>query len=373
MDTEQIKDLIQKQQTGQLTDEEQAILDTWYLKLSQIETVKVNETDITNRLNAIWIGLDVNKKKLQKNYTLWPRIAVAASVLLMLSAGGYFLMHKLVTPQLTVQNQIHEIAPGSNKATLTLANGQQIVLTKNMAGKLAVQGQTQIQINNGAITYAGANDPIIAYNTLTTKRKEQFPLILADGTEVTLDAASSITYPVAFNGKERKVKITGQAYFKVVHNDRQPFVVQVKGQTIRDIGTEFNINAYDDEPIVRTTLVQGSIAIVFNDQTNILKPGQEADLINNALMIKSGNIDEATAWKNNLFHFTGVDLKTVMRQFSRWYDVDVSYQGEIPDYEFAGEMSRNVKASEVFDALSRYGLKFKIDGKNIIVSKSSEK
>lgn len=301
------------------------------------------------------------------------RIAAAASVLIGLTIGGYFLLHKKPVQQQIAETEVRDIAPGGNKATLTLANGQQIVLTKGMAGKLTVQGQTQIQMTNGAVTYAGADDPIVAYNTLTTKRKEQFPLVLADGTEVTLDAASSITFPVAFNGKERKVKITGQAYFKVVHNDRQPFVVEVKGQTIRDIGTEFNINAYDDEPVVKTTLVEGSIAIAFNNHTDVLKPGQEADLSNNTITVKSGNIDEATAWKNNLFHFTGVDLKTVMRQFSRWYDVDVTYQGDIPEYEFAGEMSRNVKASEVFEALSRYGLKFKIDSKRVMVSKTNEK
>lgn len=300
----------------------------------------------------------------------WRRLAIAASVLLFLSTGAYFLLHKPQQAQQVAKNQKQDIDPGSNKATLTLANGQKIYLSKNSKGQLAVQGQTQIQTQNGVITYDGKNDTLVAYNTLTTKRKEEFSLVLSDGTEVMLDAASSITYPVAFNGRERRVKITGQAYFKVVHNDRKPFVVEAKGQNIRDIGTEFNINAYDDEPVTRTTLVSGSIAVAYNNETRTVKPGQEADLANNKLSVRTGNIDEATAWKNHLFHFTGMSLQAVMRQFSRWYDVDVIYRGDIPDHAFAGEIPRDVKASEVFDALSGYGLQFQIDGKQVIISKA---
>ena len=373
---EYLQELAHKMKTVSLTDKEQAFFDTWYSShadevLELPEGYARNPTEIRDR---ILIKLKQRVKAERKSVVtiFWRRIAAAASILIFLSSGVYLIFHKQ-TIQQVVRNTVLDIAPGSNKATLTLANGQQVLLTKNMTGRLAMQGQTLIQMNNGTITYAGVKDSITAFNTLTTKRKEQFPLILADGTEVTLDAASSITYPVAFNGKERRVKITGQVYFKVVHDDYQPFIVEVRGQMIRDIGTEFNINAYNDEPVVKTTLVEGSIVIAVNDRTYRLKSGQEADLSNNILVVKSGNVDEAIAWKNNLFHFTGVDLRTMMRQFSRWYDVDVIYQGEIPDHEFAGEMSRNVKASEVFGALGRYGLNFKIDGKNIIVSKTNEK
>ncbi|MFD2871917.1 FecR family protein [Mucilaginibacter ximonensis] len=365
MDNEQLQALLRKQKNGTLTEVEQAILDTWYLKLSQTETTMVDTPDMERRLDAVWNNLQPRDRA--KIVRMNIRRIAAAAILLIIAGAMFFKLRHHPEPVQALAN--HDFLPGTNKATLTLANGQKIVLSKNNKGQIAVQGQTSIQMQNGTVTYAGDNDQIVATNTLTTQRKEEFPLVLADGTEVMLDATSSITYPVAFNGKERRVKITGQAYFKVVHNDKQPFVVEVKGQTIRDIGTEFNINAYDDEPVVKTTLVEGSISVDYNQNLKTLKPGQEADLANNSLVVKAGDIEGATAWKHDNFHFTGNDVKTIMRQFSRWYDVDVTYEGEIPDHEFGGDISRNVPASKVFKHLAHYGLQFKVEGKNIIISK----
>jgi transmembrane sensor len=367
MDIQKAQELLEKHRAGTLTPKEKLWLDHWYLELEASQPEADHSSDLVAKQKQVFARIDETIRP--RTIMLWPRITAAASILIALGAGTYYFTHKEQQQMVVNQQPVKtDILPGTNAATLTLANGQKIVLTKTMTGQLAVQGQTKVQMNNGGtVTYTGSTAETI-YNTLTTKRKQQFPLVLSDGTEVMLDAESSITYPVAFNGTERKVKVTGQAYFKVVHNDKQPFAVEVKGQTIRDIGTEFNINAYDDEPVVKTTLVEGIIAVQYKQVSKTLKPGQAAILSEDILTIKPGDIEEATAWKNNLFHFTGTDLKPLMRQLARWYDVDVSYQGKIPKYEFGGDMSRNVKASEVFEMLGKYGLKVKLDGKNLIIS-----
>lgn len=310
---------------------------------------------------------------------LWPRIAAAASIILALSFGGYLLLHQ-PAPQQMAQNQLHDLKPGTNSATLTLANGQQIILAKSMRGKLAQQGNMNIQMTTGGtIAYQAGQEPgteSSVYNTLSTKKGEQFPLLLADGTQVTLDAASSITYPVAFNGKERKVTITGQAYFKVVHKEQQPFFVSVKDQTIRDIGTEFNINAYDDEPATRTTLVEGGISIHKGDAIAILKPGQQALVQpnSNTIAVKNVNIESVVAWKNGRFLFNDENLASIMRQVARWYDVEVIYENEgLKAKTFGGVTARFGNVSELLHTLEMTNqVKFTITGRKITVQNKQQ-
>jgi transmembrane sensor len=265
-----------------------------------------------------------------------------------------------------------DILPGHNQATLTLANGQKIILTKGLMGKLAQQGQTAIQANGTkGITYIAANTVLntpITYNTLTTAKGEEspYPLILADGTKVWLNAESSIIFPTAFEGKERLVKVNGEAYFEVAHNSKQPFRVTVKNQTIEDIGTQFNVNAYDDEPMMKTTLVEGSISI--NSKT-ILKPGQEANIDKQAgIQVVNANVAVATAWRNGLFSFKKASVKTVMRQIARWYDVEIKYEGELPTKTLTGNIYRSVNVSEALQILQYADVKFRIQNKTIIVT-----
>jgi transmembrane sensor len=313
----------------------------------------------------------------KRTFALWPRIAAAASILLVLSAGGYFLLHKNQPQQQIAQNQIHDIAPGRNQATLTLANGKKIILTKSLNGKLAQQGNTIVHVNNAnaiAYTVSGTEtDRPVQYNTMSTGRGEQspYPLVLADGTKVWLDAASSITFPTTFNGKGRTVKITGKAYFEVAHRPAQHFSVNVRGQVIEDIGTAFNISAYDDEPVIRTTLITGEVKVSLANAPAsgiLLKPGQQAVNDNNSLQVEAADVEMAVAWRNGLFQYQNADLQTVMRDIARWYDADVEYEGAIPAHEFSGKLQRDLNVSQVLDLLRFMKVHFRIEGKKIIVT-----
>jgi transmembrane sensor len=378
-----IKVLAEKWMQGTITPEERAYFEEWYAGFND-EELKITESkhrDPEELRSAIWdkINSDIIAENPSiakpKIFTLWPRIAAAASILIGLYIGGYFILHKQ-SHQQTAQNQIHDIAPGSNKATLTLANGQKIILTKGLSGQLAQQGNTLIQMNNqNAVAYnasgSKANTPIV-YNTMSTARGEQspYPLILADGTKIWLNAASSVTFPTAFTGKERRITVTGEAYVEVAHNASMPFKLIAKDQTINDIGTEFNINAYDDEPIVTTTLASGSIKVDKNGNAILIRPGQQAstNASNNNIIVKDADLDAALAWKNGAFDFNHADIKTVMRQIARWYDVDIVYDGQIPTTTITGKVHRNVNASQALSILSYLDIPFKIQGKKIIIS-----
>ncbi|HVW15798.1 MAG TPA: FecR domain-containing protein [Mucilaginibacter sp.] len=365
-----------------ISDSERAELEAWFREqhdepLDIPTDFAENEEALEHRIFNT-IQAKANQKQEARTIRLWPRIAVAASVLIVLSFGSYFLLHKKQPQQQVAQNQIHDIAPGHNQATLTLANGQKIILVKGLSGNLAQQGNTLVQVNNAnAITYTssdrGDNGPV-QYNTMSTRRGEQspYPLVLADGTKVWLNASSSITFPTAFNGNERTVKITGEAYFEVVHDAAHPFKVTFNNQTVEDIGTSFDINAYDDEPTNKTTLITGSVKVSSYSSAVVLKPGQVAvNGFSGKIIIKNGDPEEAISWKNGYFLFDSESLESVMRKVSRWYDVDVVYTpGQQMDERYLGSISRFSNVSKVLSMLEMTGdVKFKIDGKKIIVQK----
>lgn len=367
MNEEKATDLLKKYENGIISADEKALLETWYLLKAKNSTDKLSAEQLDKSVEYLKAQLPL---KLAKERSLWPRIAAAASIIIVLSIGGYFLMPKQSSQQIA-----HEILPGTNQATLTLANGQKIVLTKSLIGKLAQQGSTTVNMTSGGeITYtqkdaAKPQGAEIAYNTLTTKRKEQFPLVLPDGTKVWLNSSSSITYPVAFNGKERRVAITGEAYFEVVHNAARPFRVAVNGQTVEDIGTEFNINAYDDEPVIKTTLINGSARVTKGNYKALLKPGQAAITISqhDNIRVEDADAEEAAAWKNGQTLFEDEDIQTIMRQVSRWYDVDVVYEGKIPDRRFQGGISRKSNLSSVLKVLEENKIHCTVENHKIII------
>jgi transmembrane sensor len=349
------------------------IVDKSYFNISKEQIHDMSDSPAREKSFSHIVTQVQNKKPLK----LWPRITAAASVLLMLSIGGYFLLHKKQPSGQIAQNQIHDIAPGSNKAVLTLANGKVITLTGARNGNLAVQGYTAInKTADGKVMYnadqaSPASEKVaneVVYNTLTTPRGGQYHLVLADGTNVWLDAASSITYPVAFIGKDRPVETTGQVYFEVAHNAAKPFKVTANGQTVEVLGTHFNINAYPDEPAIKTTLFEGSIKLTSSTGHAILKPGQQAQINQGRInIVNDANMDEAIAWHKGLFEFHDADIQTVMRQLSRWYNVDISYEGKITDRHFSGKLYRNVTALTVADILSYKKIHFRIEGKQIVV------
>jgi transmembrane sensor len=297
------------------------------------------------------------------------RYAASVVLLILLSGMGYFIWQRRHNDVLPAQVQ-HDAAPGHDGAILTLAGGKQIVLDSAVNGTLALQGMTAVVKTKGQISYRGQPaDKAVLYNTMSTPRGRQFQLVLADGTHVYLNAASSITFPTAFTGNKRSVSITGEVYFDVVHNPSAPFTITVNGTEVEVLGTQLNINAYDDEERIKTTLVEGKVKASENAAALLLNPGEQAQTGRLLVpkIIKNVPVDEVLAWKNGFFQFNGASIQSVMRQLSRWYDVKVSYQGLVPDHRFVGRVGRDYNLSEVLAVLSASDVHFSIEGKKIIV------
>jgi transmembrane sensor len=316
------------------------------------------------------------------------RVAAAAIVLMLLSATGYWLVHQRSTTAVVQKKEapqpVNDIAPGSNKAVLTLADGRAMVLDSTGTGVLTQQGNTNIvKLNDGQVTYqtnGNAKAAQVYYNTLTTPRGGQYRLTLPDGTQVWLNAASSIRYPTVFTGNERKVDITGEAYFEVTKNAAMPFKVATRNMEVEVIGTHFNINAYDDEDVTKTTLLEGKVKVrqwpMVNGQLKteneaLLKPGEQAVLsrTHSPLTIDhSPDLEEVMAWKNGYFSFTDASITAIMRQAARWYNVEVVYEGNMSDEYFSGQLPRseNISALLKFLELTKT-VKCRIQDKKIII------
>ena len=310
----------------------------------------------------------------------WFRLTAAAAVLIVLLAGTYFYFNPTKQPTIATVHPVQkDIAPPSgNKAVLILANGTMIEIDSSSNGTIALQGNVRIvKHSNGEITYAGSAAKEVSYNTLNVPRgSKPLGLTLSDGSQVWLNVGSSLTYPTAFTGKERKVKITGEAYFEVTHNAGMPFMVQHDDVTVSVLGTHFNVNSYEDETAERITLLEGSVRVNKNRVSQLLKPGQQASLnhneINDIKVLNDVNMDEVMAWKNGKFRFgENTDIGAIMRQISRWYNVDIEYKGRV-NKRFWGSISKNVNVSYVLKILEATGgVKFKVEEKKIIVMPAS--
>lgn len=299
--------------------------------------------------------------------------SVAAVLLLM--AGFYNWSHRGVTalPVPPMKSLVKDVAPGVNGAILTLADGSKVLLDSLHSGNITRQGNTSIIKQNGGITYnaSGAAQQETLYNTLTTPRAHQYQLELPDGSKVWLNAASSITYPTTFTGYERTVTVTGEVYLEVMPDKQRPFFVKYGNKKAEVLGTHFNVNAYEDETDSRVTLLEGSIRMYNGVNTGLLKPGQQAALSKTGEAIRildDVDTEQVMAWKNGHFDFREADLKTIMRQLMRWYDVEVEYQGQVPQRFFTADVSRNKNLSAVLAVLELNKIHFYIENKKIIVT-----
>ena len=239
-------------------------------------------------------------------------------------------------------------------------------------GKLADQGNTVVsKTSDGSIRYerSGSTIPNTAgLNTVTTPRGGVYHLTLPDSTEVWLNAASSITYPVNFSSHDRKVSVTGEVYFEVAHNAAKPFRVTGRGQQIEVLGTHFNVNVYENEPLSRTTLLEGSVRITTGNNHAFLKPGQQAVFNGSNIMLREGDISEAVAWKIGYFEFENLDIRALMRQIARWYDVDVAFEGPISSETFTGRISRYKNISQILSIVqASKSVHITISGRRIMV------
>lgn len=304
------------------------------------------------------------------------KIAVAASVMGVLLLSVLFFANKngsngIVKAELGKKRFKNDVSPGGDKAVLTLADGSTIVLDEAQNGELTQQGNAKVMKFGGRISYdpTNKNSSEVVYNTISTPNGGQYQLELADGSRVWLNATSSIHFPTAFIGTERRIEITGEAYFEIAKDPNMPFIVSLTGAEVQVLGTSFNINAYGDEDDVKTTLLEGSVRFINGATTSILKPGQQSQLTKNGMVkiMNEVNVDEVVAWKNGLFAFENASIETVMRQLSRWYDVEIEYNGKTDDL-FIAEMRRDIKLSDALKALELTGkVRFEINGRKIIV------
>ncbi|WP_158800072.1 FecR family protein [Pedobacter sp. L105] len=372
--------ILKKYRQGNATREEIKFLETYY------DLFEVNE-DLINEINEeVYITLkdqikksiDINiqsqsrQTRIKKLMPVWLKYSAAALVLIVFSLSGYFILHSSEKHNLSARN----ILPGGNKAVLTLSNGKKIILDNAARGQIATQSGINItKTASGQITYTLTADnnknADRVNNTISTPKGGQYQVILPDGTRVWLNAASSLSYPASFHGDERMVKLNGEAYFEVTKNKKMPFKVQSGLQVIEVLGTHFNVNAYTDENDIKTTLLEGSVKVSSGNRTGLLIPGQQS-LVNRKdpgnILTRMVNTEKETAWKNGVFSFAGDDLKSIMRQVSRWYDVNVIYTGPLTDEKYFGEISRKSNLSDVIKILELNNLHFEIDGKTIKIS-----
>jgi len=390
-----IADLVKKHLQDELTEEERGELNAWIAESDanrqffqrfedpayvarELELMGMADTDTALAKTLEQLGLQPKPAVRM----VWRKYAVAAAVLLVIATTAWLLLEPTTSHDIAAVKQpaaIKDVAAGTDKAILTLADGTRIVLDSAANGQLAKQGAVQVLKKDGQLKYnresrAAGHDESIAYNTVSTPRGGQYQLVLQDGTKVWLNAASTFKFPTSFTGKERKVELIGEGYFEVTPltpkggQGKIPFKVVVPpgpqnglGAEIEVLGTHFNVMAYNDEQQLKTTLLEGKVRVSAGQDPNspfrgaggILLPGQQAQL-NPLGAIKiddHADLDQAVAWKNGMQSFHDADIQTIMRQVSRWYNVDVHYEGTIPTVELTGKIPRNVSLKHLLEAL----------------------
>lgn len=334
-----------------------------------------SEAESDSMLNAILNDIE-NDEPAPATYRLrWWRYAAAATVLIAGALLFYQYKHRTVslpgvveTPRIT-----NDVAPGGNRALLTLADGSNFVLDSVPKGLLAKIGSSEIiKTNEGQLAVATGNALSgidLQANTLSTPKGGQYQLLLPDGSKVWLNASSSIKFPALFSAAERKVEITGEVYFEVSKDKKKPFKVKFGDSEVEVLGTSFNIMAYPEEKSSKTTLVEGSVKLRSTGKSRMLLPGQQGAIFSNGTIVTATvDTERETAWKQGLFYFRDSGINEIMRDASRWYDIEVVYQGKMPKRQFTGKVSRNVNISELLNMLRYAGVNSKIENKKVLIS-----
>jgi len=342
-----------------------------------------SQTDLSPYSNIAQQILDTDRVELQPQkkgrllHMVRPARIAAAAVLLALATGIWWWNRSPEQPPAVAEViPVSDIAPGKEGAILTRTDGSKVVLDASGRKELKDPTGASILLDNGKITYSkNTVADVTSMNTISTPNGKTFQVLLEDGSRVWLNAGSSVTYPMAFKEGARKVRVTGEVYIEVAKNTNRPFLVNVDDRAeVEVLGTSFNINAYKDEPIIKTTLVDGAVRVLNGNrsQSEILKPGQLAKVDKNGKISSgSANINEVTAWRNGLFHFSNANVEEIMRQLSRWYDVEVRYDGGIPVRTFSGEIGRKLSLQQVLAILRTIRINYTIDNdKQITITNS---
>lgn len=311
-------------------------------------------------------------------------IAAAAAVLLALALVGIVLYREApkTAPSrsalVSADPAPETIHPGSNRAVLTLAGGKQILLDSARTGLMARQGSTRIvQLNGGQLAFEGGQrggdgaGGVPQYNNITTPPGGQYKVTLPDGTAVWLNASSSLDFPAAFTGNDRRVRLHGEAYFEVAGDPGKPFIVEADDLRIRVLGTHFDIAAYGDERTIRTTLSEGMVQVSARGESHVLRPGEQAgmDRTTGDFRIAAVNVDQALAWKNGLFYFDNTNIRVIMREVARWYNAEIVYEtSDFTHKNFSGVVSRYSEVDALLKRLELTGaVHFKVEGNRIFV------
>lgn len=298
---------------------------------------------------------------------------VAASVLLIAMTGVYFASDRpehSLAPVIVPLLQEKDIPPGKDGALLILADGSELVLDSLANGRIAEQAGTRLSLQGGELSYSytGGDRRQTGWNTMITPRGRQFRLILPDGTRVWLNTASSLRYPTHFDQGVRQVELRGEAYFEVATRVEQPFKVVVNESTMVEVlGTHFNINAYSDEPAIKTTLLEGSVKVIANGNSVLLNPSQQAIVKENISVDRSVDVQQVMAWKNGQFNFEGATVEEFMRQLARWYDLDVVYKGSTPKKVFHGDLGRDLQLSQILKVIDFFNISYKMEDKTLTI------
>lgn len=384
--TAESKALISFLQTASIEDA-QKILESYYIHLED-RTYEPAQEQLVSKLRHLQLEevsnpascipqlgtQSLRAERIQFFKRNWLKYAAAILIFFSVATYLYFVTQKqdsILADTKKIKN--NDITPGREGAILTLADGSILVLDSLENQRITHLNGVSVTLRNQQLIYKEdiTEKNEVTYNTMSTPKGRQFCLVLADGSKVWLNASSAIRYPTSFKGQEREVELQGEAYFEVAKDVKRPFKVRVNDQaTVEVLGTHFNIKAYGDEETMRTTLLEGVVRVINKNERIVLKPGEQAQVINSQriAIAKNVNLGEIMAWKNGLFNFNNAHLEEVMRQLSRWYDIEVVYPNGIPNIYFMGEMSRDLTFEDLLETLTRTGVHFKIEnGRKLLV------
>ncbi len=387
---QKIEDLIRKYNSGECSAEERNLLEQWYQSFDwNDKSDSIPDGNIKKLKEEVWLALQNSKtpakreiippaiSRLSKSIKVW-RYAAAAVTITAIAVISFYLSQPAkennVTNHIATKQDVNnDVLSGTSKAQLVLSDGNVISLDSARNMQLKEEDGTYIDKQSGKLVYnenAGGEGKIL-FNTLSTPRGGEYQLVLPDGSKVWLNAVSSIKFPTRFQGKERIVFLHGEAYFEVAKNKEMPFQVKLDNDmTVQVVGTHFNIMGYRDENEVRTTLTEGIVKVTSPVKTVLLSPSKQAIMKrgDQSLRVSNADVSKALAWKNGMIEFDGDDLPYIMRQLSRWYDVDVNFAGAIPEGTYKGAIRRQSPLSKVLEILRVAGVQFKMENKKLIVT-----